>query len=303
MLEIRTVLCPVDFTALNTREIQLAVEVCRSFGARLILHHNLDQAPLGPATSWMWHREHRHGHTPEEKATTALREMLSGLPGGVQAEARLSSGMAAPAILQLEDQVEADLVVMATHGATTADHTSIAEQIVERSRCPVLVLHDGAESPLRLSFGGRTRLVHVLVPTDLSPSSERAVRYAFDLSRLLSLRLHLLHVIVPRKSAWVETGVSMAGPQVREGAPSEEARDRLAAMVPEDLTHRVDVHVKIGEPAEKIEELAGNLGVACIVMGAHARSFLRRLFTHDTSRELLHQAPCPVWFVPQIQAA
>lgn len=303
MLEIRTVLCPVDFTEINTREIQLAVEVCRSFGARLILHHNLDQAPLGPATSWMWHQEHRNVCSTEDRAIARLRELLSGLPGGVQAEARLSNGMAAPAILQLEDQVGADLVVMATHGATTDDHTSVAEQIVEASRCPVLVLHGGAESPLRLEFEHTTRLIHVLVPTDLSPSAERAVRYAFDLARLLPLRLHLLHVIVPRKSAWVETGVSMGGPQVHEGAPSQEARDRLAALVPEDLKHRVAIHVEIGEPAEKIEELAGSLGVACIVMGAHARSFLRRLFTQDTSRELLHRAPCPVWFVPQLQAA
>jgi universal stress protein A len=303
MLDIRTVLCPVDFTEINTREIQLAVEVCRSFGARLILHHNLDQAPLGPATSWMWHREHRNGCSPEDVAIVRLREMLSGIPGGVQAEARLSNGMAAPAILQVEDQVDADLVVMATHGASTDDHTSVAEQIVDGSRCPVLVLHGGVESPLRFHFEGTTRLIQVLVPTDLSPSAERAVHYAFDLARFLPLRLHLLHVIPPRKSAWVETGVSMSGPQVREGAPSEEAHDRLAALVPEDLKQRVAIHVEIGEPAEMIEKLASGLGVSCIIMGAHARTFLRRLFTYDTSRELLHRAPCPVWFVPQFHAA
>jgi nucleotide-binding universal stress UspA family protein len=38
-------------------------------------------------------------------------------------------------------------------------------------------------------------------------------------------------------------------------------------------------------------------------MGAHARGLLRRIFTRDTSRELLHKAPCPVWFVPEIAAA
>jgi len=38
-------------------------------------------------------------------------------------------------------------------------------------------------------------------------------------------------------------------------------------------------------------------------MGAHARSFLRRYFTWNTSRALLHAASCPVWFVPETEAA
>ena len=37
---------------------------------------------------------------------------------------------------------------------------------------------------------------------------------------------------------------------------------------------------------------------AYAVMGEHARDFVHRFFTHDTAREVLHRAPCPVWFVP-----
>ena len=302
MLQIRTVLCPVDFTEVSSRELDLATEVCRSFGARLVLHHNVGNAPAGPAASWMWHQEHRNGHSPEEMAVARLREMLDALPPDVQPEARLSSGVAAPAILHLEDELGADLVVMATHGASSSDHTSIAEQIVEESRCPVLVLHGESDRALHLS-PGVPRIFDVLVPTDLSPAAERAVSYAFELARILPVRLHLLHVILPRHSAWVETGVSMGTPQVREGHPSQEAHDRLAALVPEDIQNRVRLHVEIGEPAEKIAEVSDRLGVSCIVMGAHARSFLRKIFTQDTSLEILRKAACPVWFVPETQAA
>ena len=302
MLQIRTVLCPVDFTEVSSRELDLAIEVCRSFGARLVLHHNVGNAPAGPAASWMWHQEHRNGHSPEETAVSRLREILDALPPEVQPEARLSRGIAAPAILHLEDELGADLVVMATHGASSSDHTSIAEQIVEESRCPVLVLHGKAERALRLS-PEVPRIFDVLVPTDLSPAAERAVSYAFELARILPVRLHLLHVILPRNSAWVETGVSMGTPQVREGQPSQQAHDRLAALVPEDIQNRVRLHVEIGEPAEKIAEVSDRLGVSCIVMGAHARGFLRKIFTQDTSLEILRKAACPVWFVPETQAA
>jgi universal stress protein A len=302
MLQIRTVLCPVDFSELNARELDLAVEVCRSFGARLVLHHNVGNAPPGLSASWMWHQEHKDGYSPEELASAQLGELVCALPPEVRPEARLSSGLAAPAILHVEDQVGADLVVLSTHGASTSDHTSVTEQIVEHSFCPVLVLHDGAEAALHLApaEGGS---LDVLVPTDLSSASARAVSYAFELARLLPLRLHLLHVIEPRKSAWVETGVSMGTPQVHAGEPSEQARRRLAALVPGDLENRVQSWVEIGDPAEKIAEVSSRLGASCIVMGAHARGLLRRIFTRDTSRELLHMAPCPLWFVPETAAA
>jgi universal stress protein A len=302
MLQIRTVLCPVDFSSLNEREIEVAIEVCRSFGARLILHHNVGNAPPGASASWMWHQEHRNGYSCEELASAQLGEMVAALPPEVRAEARLSNGLAAPAILQLEDQLKADLVVLATHGASTDDHTSVTEQIVERSTCPVLVLHDGAEPSLHVAPFA-TETFDVLVATDLSPAADRAFSYACELARVLPIRLHLLHVIPPRKSAWVETGVSMGTPQVHEGEPSAAARERLMALLPADLENRITVHVEIGDPAEKIAEASSRLGVSCVVMGAHARGLLRRIFTRDTSRELLHKAPCPVWFVPEIAAA
>jgi len=302
MLQIRTVLCPVDFSEINTRGLDLAVEICRSFGARLILHHNVANAPLGASASWMWHQEHKDGYTPEELASAQLGEMLAALPREVRPEARLSNGLATPSILYAEEQVGADLVVMATHGAGTDHHTSVAEQIVEGSRCPVLVLHGGSQPPLHLEPGA-ARTLDVLVPTDLSPAAARVVTYACELARRLPLRLHLLHVLTPRKSALVETGVSMGPPQVGQGVFTAEVRRRLEALVPEDLDPRVSVHVEIGDPAEKIEELSFRLGASTIIMGAHARSFVRRLFTRDTSRDLLRRAPCPVWFVPETDAA
>ena len=302
MLQIRTVLCPVDFSVLNDREIGLAVEICRSFGARLILHHNVGNAPSLISASWMWHQEHKNGYTPEELASAQLGELLAALPREVRPEARLSNGLPATSILHAEDQVHADLVVLATHGASTDDHASVSEQIIERSRCPVLVMHGLSEPVLHLAAAD-TQILEVLVPTDFSPAAERAVSYAFELARVLPLRLHLLHVILPRKSAWIETGVSMGLPSVREGRPTQEAHDRLAALVPEDMANRVSLHVEIGEPREVIAELSARQSVSCIVMGAHARSFLRRIFTGDTSREVLHRAGCPVWFVPETQAA
>ena len=302
MLQIRTVLVPVDFSDLDARTLNLAVEVCRSFGARLILHHNLGVAPLGVSASWMWQQEHKAGRDTEKAAAERLHQILASLPDEVRAEARISGGVAGPAILAVEEEVEADLVLMGSHGTGTDDHASVAEQIVERSRCPVLVLHTEGQSPaLHLAPKAR-EILTVLVPTDFSPGAERVLGYAFELARVLPLRIHLLHVVTPGRSLQIEGGVPMNLPEGRD-VPSEMARLKLEALVPEDLRYRVAVHVEVGDPAERIAYASARLGASCIVMGAHARGFLRRIFTRDTSREMLHRAPCPVWFVPGSQAA
>jgi nucleotide-binding universal stress UspA family protein len=301
MLQIRTVLCPVDLTALDARAIDLAVEVCRSFDARLILHHNLNDVPAGAAVSWMYQQEHKNGRSPEKQASDGLRRLMATLPPEIRAEARLSNGGTATAVLHVEQDTAADLVILSTRGASTPDHSSITEQILEESVCPVLALHEGDEPALHIAPSD-IRILDVLVPTDFSPSGERATLYACELARVLPVRLHLLHVI-PRKGSWVETGPFLAGTQVLEDGSVAEARARLAAAVPQELENRVTVHVEVGDAAEKISEMSVRLGVSCIVMGAHARTLLRRYFTRDTSLALLHKASCPVWFVPEAQAA
>ncbi len=44
-MEIRTILCSVDFSSISARILRLAVEASQLFKSRLVLHHNVD-APL-----------------------------------------------------------------------------------------------------------------------------------------------------------------------------------------------------------------------------------------------------------------
>lgn len=301
MIPIRTVLCPIGFDDLDPKEVALAVDVCRSFGARLVLHHNLGGAPPGASMSWMWKQAHPNGCCTEDHAAERLRQLLAALPKSVQAEAHISAGLAGPAILAMERQVGADLVVMATHGASSMDHASVAELIVEQSSCPVLVLRNGC-SGLNLHPAAEETPFSALVATDFTPSAERAMSYAFDLARSMPMRLRLLHV-VPAESDLIASMDPAAGPPIHGESQVRLAHQRLKARVPEDLEDRVTVRVEIGDPAEKIAEVAERAGASCLFMGAHARGLLRRIFTRDTSLALLHRAPCPVWFVPETRAA
>jgi len=287
MPAIRTILCPVDFSPATERQLAVAVDLCRAFRARLVLHHNITSATAGAGIGWMWAEKH-HPAASDVVEEQQLQQLLDTMVEGIEAEARVTHGSASTAVAAVAEAVNADLAVLTTHGDGDDDHTSVTEQVLERARCAVLALHEASVEPRLPRFDpGSSGEQVILVPTDFTADSAPAVEVALDLARRLTLEVHLLHV-APAHGAAAEP----------DAATAEAARQRLAALVPAELAARVRLHLAVGDPAHEIAAAAGRLGAACIVMGEHARSPLRRWFTRDTSRQVLHEAHCPIWYVP-----
>lgn len=282
MVPIRTVLCPVDFSAATPRQLDFATELCAAFGARLVLHHNLSAAPAGAGVSWMWDGEHP-GRLSETQAEEKLQLLLAELPDGLDREARVTHGPGAQSVLAVGEAVAADLVLLTTHGPTNEEHTSIADLLLEHSSRSLLVLHEPTFDRDVPHFARPDPAPQkVLVPTSLSPESLPAVGFAFELGRMLPIELHLLHLAPghPDEKAMADSGA------------------RLSALVPADLSQRVRLHVEKGEPGEGIANAAERLQAACIVMGEHSHRVFRGWFRRDHSRDVLRRAHCPVWYVP-----
>ncbi len=288
MLKLQTVLCAVDFSELSKRELQLAVEVCQAFGARLLVHHNMAGTAPGFAREWEWKGVHRGGMSMA-KVEEQLQAVLAELSKDVRAEATVTSGPVVPVMLQLVEQVGADLVIVGSHGWSTEDHASVAERLIERCPCPVLTLQETTEAPppfrLRVQEGGAP--TKVVVPTDFSPSATRAVAYAFDLARAVPVALHLVHILTGRES----------------DADAAAATRKLREIVPAELSDKVECHLPVGDPVEQIIGFIASSSAELVIMGEHARGFFRRLFTKDTAREVLHRSAAPVWFVPEAKSA
>jgi nucleotide-binding universal stress UspA family protein len=279
---IRTVLAPVDFSESSPPELSLAVEVVQAFAAQLVLHHNLESAPMGLSRAWDWDETHRKTRGSNVATEERIRGFLDRLPEGVKAQAHVSRGLVLPVLLHLIRELAVDLVVLASHGRTNDHHTSVGERIIRQAPCPVLAFHhNGGEGQVSPSLGALVpqERREVLVPIDFSAASAVVASYAFELARRLPVRLRLLHVHSPT-------------------APRNEVAASLLAMVPEDLAGRAEAEIRTGAPEEEIVAAAGHADVAFVVMGEHARDLLHSLFTRDTSREVLHGSPRPVWFVP-----
>jgi universal stress protein A len=294
-MKIRNVLCPVDFSRLSEREMDLAVQICRRFQARLVIEHNLDPRPPNYlSVSWMW----SEGHEGEQEDRAAgaerkLKELLDRLPHDLPREAKLTRGPIDQGLLLLARELPAELIIMGSHGWSTPEHRSLTEQVIIGAPCPVLTLtEDCREADL---FGPETASEGpVLIPVDFSRHSLGAVQQAFDLATGLPWRLSLL--FVNGSSAAVEGAETI---RERDQETLERARDRLRELIPEGMSGRVDVHAVSGLPTEEIVQMARRLSAGLVFMGTHHKGMLERWFGGSTSCEVLHTSPCPVWFTPR----
>lgn len=284
MVQLKIVLCPIDFSDLSRQELSIAVEVSHSFGSHLVLHHNLAAVSPGFTRAWEWNELHRGEQHSSDDAEARMRKILAEVPKTISVEGSISSGPLGTILLQLAEKLPADLVVLGSHGWSTPDHASVTERIIDQCPCPVLTIHEAANAAerFRLRPAAGSAAVPVLVPIDLSPASHQIAEYAFDLARHLPLQLHLLHIL-PAKGGHTEETVVL---------------QRLLEIVPAELNDRTEYHIEHGDPIETILEVSERTSPAFLVMGEHARGFFRRFLTRDTARQVLHRAASPIWFIP-----
>jgi universal stress protein A len=138
-------------------------------------------------------------------------------------------------------------------------------------------------------------LKRLLVPTDFSPTSARALEYAGVLAKQFGASLHLLHVVAfPMQTVaspegyWVE--LSGFRQRMREDA------ERLIAQVAASLSGvQLTTEVVEGQsPARAIVEAATERASHLIVMGTHGHGGVTHLLLGSVAERVVRTAPCPV---------
>lgn len=129
----------------------------------------------------------------------------------------------------------------------------------------------------------------ILHPTDFSDCSEYAFRMACSLCRHYGARLVVVHV-APQDIVYA----GLIGGTI-PGAPHLEAcEEQLRESFAKEVETPVEVHVKEGDPASTILELADEVHADLIVMGTTGRTGLARILLGSVAEEVLRHARCPV---------
>ena len=145
-MNIKKVLCPVDFSETSDLALLYAISLARAFGAELDVLHVV--AP--PVTSLPG--EHFLGDFVQadmEALASACRERVDHLlkeapyAEKIKVNPSVVCGIPYLEIIRVAGETQADLLVMGTHGRSGIEHLligSVAERVVRKAPCPVLTV-------------------------------------------------------------------------------------------------------------------------------------------------------------------
>jgi nucleotide-binding universal stress UspA family protein len=141
----------------------------------------------------------------------------------------------------------------------------------------------------------------ILVPTDFSACSDAAVRYARALGQAFDAELHLLHVVQdPYTQPWAaEAFPAPLGEMLEQW--QQQARARLATLVPENEKARSRMATVVGAPFYEIVRYAEEQQVDLIVIGTHGRGPIGHMLLGSVAEKVVRKSPCPVLTVRQPQ--
>ncbi len=160
-----------------------------------------------------------------------------------------------------------------------------------------------AEVGRRAKFGEAEmldKLKTLLTPVDFSSYSIEAATHAYELSRAVGGRLHMLHVVVPHHSLLplipLVADAEHARELAREASMVEQAEAELARLKAERMENSptVTTLALVGPPAAKIREYAAEQNVDLIVVSTHGRTGVEHVLIGSVAEKLVRTAHCSV---------
>jgi nucleotide-binding universal stress UspA family protein len=287
----------IDFSPESELAARQALEVARHVGGELVLVHaelTVELPEIG-AQSEPWLRpsmDTLRGRLAEEQARdrerlAQLRERLSG-QGPVVSQV-LVEGYPEEALCRAADALVAAILMVGTHGRTGLRWFllgSVAQYAVRASRTDVMVAR---------RLAGRGGFRRILVATDFSASSERALDRALELAAP-DAELHAVHFYhLHPAMGWGDRGVllppeleaSLARELQAEGEKLLEGRRRRGGP-------RLVFHVVHGSPLPGIVHWLEQHDFDLAALGSHGRRGLRRAMLGSVAEAVVRRAPCSV---------
>jgi len=141
-VNVQTIVVPVDFSMGQERTLHLATSLARDHGAKLIIVH-VEEPALAYAAGGAYYG------VPEPQHDDLVKMLHEIVPPStdVAYEHRSLRGVPADTIVEFAEEVNANFIVMGTHGRTGLSRVlmgSVAEAVVRHARCPVVTVNEAA---------------------------------------------------------------------------------------------------------------------------------------------------------------
>jgi nucleotide-binding universal stress UspA family protein len=298
MINIRRILCPVDFSRFSHHAYEQAVAMAREFGAELVALHASTVAPvtaLVPVGAPLALEPARLTREERGAVTAQLHDFTDEVDAtGLVTRNQLVEQTPVDAILRTADEWPADLIVMGTHGRSGFERLllgSVTEKVLRKARCPVLTV------PTRVvEARPALRFSRILCAVDFSAASLRALEYATALAAPDGPGVQALHVVeVFAEGGGMRDELVLDTPDFRAGLVHHGQQQLHDAITEEMRLHcPISESVTFGKAYREILRVAAWETIDLIVLGVQGRSAADLFLFGSTTQHVVRQAECPV---------
>jgi nucleotide-binding universal stress UspA family protein len=136
----------------------------------------------------------------------------------------------------------------------------------------------------------------ILCPTDFSPFSQKALKYAMSLAEAYQATLYVQHVVESIPPVYYGAEVPLVMDQDLQKELLERARRTLEDFVPTEAKQKLTIVPVLteGNTYRQILALLEQEHVDMLVMGTHGRTGLEKFFLGSVTEKIIRKAPCPV---------
>ncbi len=291
-------LVPLDGSRLAESVLSVVQQVASRFHAHVTLLHIVEQHP--PAAI---HGERHLSGVAQAQAyleEIAARLRSFDIPVEIHVHEEKEDNVA-HSIVQHFQELQADLVIMCTHGHGGLREIlfgSKAQQALQQGTQSILLLfprEDDSISPFKLQ--------QILVPLDGTVAHEPALPTAITIARAYGAELHLVLVIPTLATLSGEQAVSgLLLPSTTRAIldlSQQEAETYLEHAVAHCKTEGVVAHAEVlrGDIVPQLLGLAERLDVDLIALASHGRTGLDALFTGSVASRLAGRKIRPLLLV------
>jgi len=141
MVQIRQILCPLDFSDVSRHALDHARAIARQYASTLTLLH---VCPLMPAAAAAPGLPLVPVPMPTHTVLDSMQRFAETEVGtGIPMQFEIGEGDAASEILDRAASMPSDLIVMGTHGRSGFERLvlgSVTERVIHKAKCPVLTV-------------------------------------------------------------------------------------------------------------------------------------------------------------------
>lgn len=274
--------------------LDLAKQIAQRDGAKLTVCHVV---PLITQANMLFPQANERAALAitdiTHRASEALEAKLESHLGGFPADVLVDVGVDYERIVERANEIDADLVVVGSHGRTGLSRVllgSVAEKVVRSVGRRVLVARAPTKGP-------------VIAATDMSEPSLPAIRAGAEEAKLRGVDLVAAYALEvsaypPGYAAGWPFGIYWDGVDPNTVKQLREAAEKALASACELAGAKAEARILEGNAGAEIARLAESSGASLVVAATHGRTGLSRLALGSVAEKIVRLSPCSVLVIP-----